>query len=395
MRPALDDIKILGITNWAAGAFAEQLLADMGAEVVRVERPGTGDDARQVSPQFNGVSTVYLYPNRNKKSITLNLKDSAGVAMLKQLVADYDVIIENNRPGTMEKFGLDYDTLRAINPRVILTSISGYGQTGPYRDRPAYDMNVQALSGLMSFTGAPEGPPLRTGAALCDYLAGLNAAYATLVAIVDRMRTGEGQRIDVSLFESTVAILGVGLLDYLLLGRVRPRDANRWGSMMPSNTYKCSDGWVQISANTQVQWERLARALGFPDGTSDPRFATDTARWENREVLDQVVADWAAGMNAADLVRKLSEAGVPCGPVNTVEDLVTDAQFKARNCVAEVEHPTAGTLKLVAPMPRLSRTPGQVRTAPPLLGEHNAEVFARHLGIGDEELARLKEAGVI
>lgn len=395
MAMALGDLKVIGITHWASGAYAEQLLADMGAEVVRVERPGSGDEARQVTPRYEDVSTVYLFPNRNKKSITLNLKDPEGVAMFKRMITDYDVLIENNRPGTMEKFGIGYGELQAIHPSLIMTSISGYGQTGPYRERPAYDMGIQAMAGLMSLTGSADGPPMRAGAAVSDFLAGLNAVYATLSALVHKMKTGEGQYVDVSLYESSIAILGVALQDQLLFGNSRNRSGNRWGTMLPCNTYQSADGWVQITANTEAQWERLANTMGFMIGTSDPDFATAPERWNNRDRLDEIISQWTASISSAKLVQMLSNAGVPAAPVNTLADLVADPQFIARNIAVEVQHPTAGPVKLVAPMPKLSRTPASVRTAPPSLGEHNQEIFGRHFSASQSDLARLKGLGVI
>lgn len=395
MPTALGNIKVLGITNWLSGAYAEQLLADMGAEVVRVERPGNGDDARQMPPFFHEVSTTYLYPNRNKKSITLNLKAPAGVALLKRLIVGYDVLIENNRPGTMEKLGLGYDVLRELNPGLIMTSISGFGQTGPYRDRPAYDMTIQALTGLMSLTGMPDGPPLRTGVAVSDYLGGLNAAYATLTALVHKLRTGEGQRVDVSLYESTVAVFGTALQDYLLLGTLRAPAGNRFGSIAPSNTYACADGWVLITAANDLQWVRLASVIGLPAGDADPRFATPTARSKNSAALDEIITGWTSGRQVAEAVQRLADAGVPCGPVNTIADLVVDPQFTDRQVAVEVTHPTAGPVKLVAAMPKLSRTPGRVASAPPLLGEHNQDVYGGVLGLNEAELAGLRAAGVI
>jgi crotonobetainyl-CoA:carnitine CoA-transferase CaiB-like acyl-CoA transferase len=395
MQSALAGIRILGVTNWLSGAYAEQLLADMGAEVLRVEKPGIGDDSRQTPPFYQGESTTYLYPNRNKKSITLNLKDPAGAALLKRLILDFDVLVENNRPGVMEKFGLGYDTLSTLNPGLVMTSISGFGQTGPYRDRPAYDMNLQAITGLMSLTGEPGGRPLRTGVALCDYLGGLNAAYATLAALTHKHKTGEGQHVDVSLYESTIAIFGTALQDYLLMGNVRSRNGNRFGKITPSDTYACKDGWILITAANDGQWARLATVLGLHDGATDPRFASASARSANCDLLDSMITKWTATQSVCQADSILSAVGVPSGPVNTIADLVADPQFKHRNVVAEVTHPHAGPLSLVAAMPKLSRTPGRVVSAPPLLGEHNLDVYGRQLGLNNAQLAQLKESGVI
>lgn len=395
MKTALSGVRVIGITNWLSGAYAEQLLADMGAEVIRVERPGAGDDARNLPPFYNGESTTYLYPNRNKKSVTLNLKDPAGVAMLKQLVAKADVLIENNRPGTLDKLGIGYEVLKEVNPGLIMTSISGFGQTGPYRNLPAYDMNIQAVTGLMSLTGTPDGPPLRTGVAISDYLAGLNAAYATLVALIHRTKTGEGQQVDVSLYESAVAVFGTALQDYLLLGKARGRSGNRFGSLAPSNIYQCMDGWVLITAANDSQWSRLVLIPGLSESLSDPKFRSPTERAKNQAQLDGLIEIWTKVHKVEDAVAQLTEAGVPSGPVNTIPDLVADPHFKSRGIAVEVQHPTAGTLSLVAAMPKLSRTPGRVLTPPPTLGQHNREVFGALLGLNESELQRLAQAGVV
>lgn len=392
---ALAGIRVVGITNWASGAYAEQLLADMGAEIVRVERPGGGDDARQLPPFHHGESTTYLYTNRNKKSVTLNLKSAEGVALLRRLVAQADVVIENNRPGTLDRLGVGWESLVKVNPRLVMTSISGFGQTGPYRDLPAYDMNIQAVTGLMSLTGMADGPPLRSGVALSDYLAGLNAAYATLVAVLHRMRTGEGQYVDVSLYESAIAVLGTALLDQLMLGRSRSRCGNRFGALAPSNSYRCADGWVLITVASDAQWARLAPMLALDAVPQCPALATASQRAQQLDLLDQVVGQWTAQRTVLQVTGLLSEAGIPCGPINTIAQLVDDPQFRSRGIAVEVQHPSAGPMKVVAPMPRLSRTPGRVVSAPPVLGQHNDEVFGQWLGLAGEELARLKQAGIV
>lgn len=395
MKMALEGVRVIGITNWLSGAYAEQLLGDMGAEIIRVERPGTGDDARHLPPFYHGESTTYLYPNRNKKSVTLNLKSAEGVALLKLLVAKADVVIENQRPGTLDKLGVGYEALTQVNPGLIMTSISGFGQTGPYRNLPAYDMNIQAMTGLMSLTGMPDGPPLRTGVAISDYLAGLNAAYATLIAMLHRFKTAEGQHIDVSLYESVVAVFGTALQDYLLIGKSRGRSGNRFGAIAPSNTYMCKDGWVLITAANDKQWAGLAQLLGLDCVDGGPPLATATDRASQNDLLDSLISTWTAKHSVAEATHLLSEAGVPCGPINTIADLVADPHFASRGVAVEVNHPTAGAMKLVAAMPKLSRTPGRVASPPPLLGEHNREIYGTWLGIDDAEMTRLKEAGVI
>ncbi|MFT3820606.1 MAG: CoA transferase [Rubrivivax sp.] len=392
---ALAGVRVIGLTNWLSGAYAEQLLADMGAEVIRVERPGTGDDARQAPPFHHGVSTTYLYPNRNKKSVTLNLKDPRGADLLKQLVAGADVLIENQRPGMLERLGLGYDVLSQANPALVMTSISGFGQTGPYRQQPAYDMNIQAITGLMSLTGMPDGPPVRAGVAISDYLAGLNAAYATLAAFIHRGNTGEGQHVDVSLFESTVAVFGTALQDYLLMGKARSRAGNRFGPMAPTNIYPCLDGWMLLTVGNEAQWSRLIEVLDLQACRTDPRFDTVEHRVTHHDELDALVTPWTKVRTVKDAVGLLTTAGVPAGPVNTVADLVADPQFKSRGIAVEVEDPAIGRLPLVAAMPRLSRTPGQVKLPPPVLGQHNAEVYSSLLGLDEAHLAELQTAGVI
>jgi crotonobetainyl-CoA:carnitine CoA-transferase CaiB-like acyl-CoA transferase len=394
-KAALAGMRVIGITNWASGAYAEQLLGDMGAEIVRIEKPGRGDDARHLPPFHHGESTTYLFPNRNKKSITLNLKAPEGVALLKRLAAKADVVIENNRPGTLDRLGVGYEALSKLNPRLVMTSISGFGQTGPYRDLPAYDMNIQAITGLMSLTGMADGPPLRTGVAVSDYLAGLNAAYATLVALLHRFRTDEGQHIDVSLYESAIAVLGTALQDQLLMGTSRTRCGNRFGALAPSNTYRCTDGWLLITVANDAQWSRLAPLLPL-DSTPDlPALEGAAQRAQHLDLLDAIVGRWTAKYTVAQATSLLSQAGIPCGAINTMADLVADPHFRSRDVAVEVQHPTAGPMKLVAPMPKLSRTPGRVSLPPPLLGQHNAEIFGTWLGIEGAELTRLSQAGVV
>lgn len=392
---ALAGLRVIGLTNVLSGPFLEQLFADMGAEVIRVERPGQGDDSRHIPPLLDGVSLTYLIANRNKKSVTLDLRHPRGVELLKRLIAQADVVMENSRPGVLERLGLGYQTMREVNERIVLTSISGFGQTGPKAKDAGYNPTAQAASGFMSVTGFHDGPPLRTAAMIGDFLASLYAAFGTLVALRHRDRTGQGQWVDASLYESLIPMLGTAFQEYLTLGTVRRRTGNWAPTMAPNNAYPAADGDIVICIGNEGQWKRLCALMQRGELAEDPRFSTGAARVKNVTLVDELVREWTSRYDVDAVIELLRQADLPCSPVNTIDRVVRDPQTVARNLIETVEHPLLGPLKMLGVLPKLSLTPGRVMSPPPELGQHNAEVYGGLLGLSSAELAELKEQAVI
>lgn len=395
MGYALDDIRVVEFTRMLAGPFCGMLLADMGAEVIHIEMPKMGDESRSFAPFLDGVGTCYLASNRNKKGITLNLKDPRGVAIFKRLVAIGDVVVENNRPGTMDRFGIGYKTLAEINPRIILTSVSGFGQYGPYSQRVAYDLVAQAMGGLMSYTGYPDTPPTRTGNPMADFLGGLFAAFGTLAALHYRQRTGVGQHVDSAMLDAVIAVLENVITNYVGLGEVIKRSGSRIRGNAPYNCYKAKDGYVVIGVSGDIIWPRLCSAMGREDLIDNPLYRTVQDRVNNVDAVDREVEAWTLTLSVNAIVAILEKAGVPCGPVYTVDQLVADPHVKAREMVVEVDYPGVGPVALSGITPKLSLTPGKVRSAPPTLGQHNEEIYCGLLGMSEAELRELREDGVI
>jgi crotonobetainyl-CoA:carnitine CoA-transferase CaiB-like acyl-CoA transferase len=392
---ALAGLKVIGVTKVVAGPYLEQLLGDMGAEVIHVEIPGSGDDARQIPPLLDGVSLTYLIANRNKKSITLNLKSPRGVELLKRLVTKVDVLIESNRPGVMDRLGISYEVLSAINPRLVMTSISGFGQTGPAARDAGYNQIAQAASGFMSLTGFPDGPPLRTAAVIGDYLASLYAAYGTMVALHYRARTGRGQWVDASLFESMIAVLGPALQEYLSLGQVRQRTGNWAPTMAPSNVYPALDGEVMVVAGNDRHWRSLCAAMGQSALAEDARFITPSARVAHVQEVDRIVGAWTASRTVQAVLDTARAGGIPASAMNTIDRLAEDPQVAARRLIETMDHHRLGRVRTLGIVPKLTLTPGRITAAPPELGEHNREIYGGWLGLTDDELVALGAAGVI
>ena len=397
MEKALTGIRVLGATRMLAGPYAEILLADMGAEVLHIELPGFGDEHRHSYPVIDGVvGTCFLSNNRNKKSITLNLGKPKGQKIFKQLVSISDIVVENNRPGTMAKWNIGYESLKGINPGIIFTSISGYGQTGPYKDRPGLDYVAQAIGGLMSMTGMPGGPPLRTGNALADCLAGMFGAYGTLAALHYKQKTGLGQLVDCALVDSVAAVLENLAPNYDLLNFVPDRVGNSITWVAPYNTYSAQDGYVVIGVTSDNLWGKLCKALNREDMIEDERYATPSARVENAVQVDETVANWVASKKADEIVLLLAEAEVPCAKVHDVATMLENPQIKAREMFIETQYPGL-TKKFRVPgvAPKLSLTPGSVDAPPPTLGQHNNEIYHDLLGFSTDEMQELTAEGII
>ncbi|MDQ0155010.1 CaiB/BaiF CoA transferase family protein [Robertmurraya andreesenii] len=395
MPKALEGVRVLGATRMLAGPYVEMLLADMGAEVLHIELPGQGDDSRYFAPLINGEGSCFIASNRNKKSITLDLRTEEGQEIFRELAQNSDIVVENNRPGTMDKWNIGYESLKEINPGIIMTSVSGFGQTGPYRNRAGLDIIAQAMGGLMFMTGQEDGPPTRVGNAMGDFLVGLYAVYGTLTALYYREKTGQGQHVDAALLDSVIAVLENVIPNYVALGKVTSRIGSRIPGIAPYNIYKAKDGYVVIGVSSNTLWERFTNVIGRTELQEDPRFATPSLRVKNVEELDVITQNWVSQKTVEETVSILNEAGVICGPVYSVDQMIQDPHVIAREMAADLEHPIAGKLKVSGVTPKLSLTPGIIETAPPTLGQHNEEVYKGLLGISEDRLKTLTERGVI
>lgn len=392
---ALDDLFVVDLSRILSGPVCTMLMADMGAEVIKVEPPPLGDDSRQWGPPFiGGISTYFLSINRNKKSVGLNLKAAEGREILWKLLERADVVIENFRPGVLEKLGFGYEAVKGKNPRIVYCSISGFGQTGPYRDRPGYDVIAQGESGVMDLTGYPDRPPVKLGASLADIVTGLYAFQGILLALLARYRTGKGQYVDVALLDSMVSTLTYQALIYLTTGRSPQRMGTRHPSIVPYECFEAKDGFVNVAVTNQKQWVNFCRALGFPEIAADPRFEKMEARLANYLELKQKIDAVFSTMSRAEVMSRMSEVGIPVGPVNTVKEIMEDPHIHAREMVQELIHPEYGPLRVLGIPIKLSETPGAVESAPPRFGEHNGEVL-RKIGFSDAEIRQLVESAVI
>jgi len=394
MKP-LDDLFVVDLSRILSGPVCTMLLADMGAEVIKVEPPPSGDDSRQWGPPFFGrISTYFLSVNRGKKSLGLNLKTSEGRNILWKPIERGDVLIENFRPGVLQKLGFGYDAVAKVNRRLVYCSISGFGHTGPYRDRPGYDVIAQGESGIMDLTGYPDGPPAKLGASLADVVAGLYAFNGILLALLARHKTAKGQHVDISLLDGMVSTLTYQAMIYLSTGRSPRRLGTRHPSIVPYECFEAQDGFVNIAVTNQKQWVNFCRVLGLAELATDPRFETMKARLahygELRPVIDRVISK----MTRAETIVRMSEVGIPAGPINTVGEILEDPQIRAREMVLELTHPEYGPLKTLGIPIKLSETPGAVDKAPPCFGEHNRELLSR-LGYDGDEIDKLADAGVV
>ncbi|GFG52681.1 CoA transferase [Mycolicibacterium agri] len=391
---ALQGLRVLDVTQVLAGPFCGQLLADMGADVIKVEPPETGDQSRRaLGFSLKGDDTAaFLAVNRNKRSLTLNLKSDAGRDAFYRLVRQSDIVIENFRPGVAKRLGIDYETLSAIHPPIICASISGYGQDGPYATRPAHDLIAQGMAGLMSVTGEPDGPPAKVGISIADLSAGLFCAYGIVCAVVARHRTGRGQYVDTSIFEAPIALAVFESTELWGLGRIpRPLGStNRTAA--PNQALRARDGYINVCAANERLWQRLCEALGRDDLPKDPRFATNMDRMAHQGELAEELERTLVERDVADWVDHLLAVGVPVGPILNYEQVFSDPHTLARKMVVEMEHPVEGTLKGLGIPVKLSDTPGSVRSAAPLLGEHTTEILCS-LGYSDEEISRMRRDG--
>ncbi|MGZ6126181.1 MAG: CaiB/BaiF CoA transferase family protein, partial [Myxococcales bacterium] len=374
MNGALSHIRVLDLSRVLAGPWAGQVLADLGAEVIKVERPGTGDDTRGWGPPWvheaGGESAYFASTNRGKKSITVDLSRPEGQEIVRKLSARCDVLLENYKVGALLRYGLDYPRLAAQNPRLIYCSITGFGQTGPYRDRAGYDFLIQGMGGLMSITGEPEGEPMKVGVAITDILTGMYAATAVLAALAHRERSGRGQQVDLALLDVQVAMLANQAQNYLLTGRPPERFGNAHPSIVPYQAFATRDGHIVIAVGNDAQFRRLCAVAGRPALADDPRFATNAGRVRNREELLPVLAGMIAARGSREWIEALEAATVPCGPINDLGQVFADPQVVHRGMRMEAPHSVAGTVPMVRSPIRLSETPPQAGLGPPALGEH-------------------------
>ncbi len=395
MPQSLECLRVLDLSRVLAGPYCAMVLADLGADVIKVELPGTGDDARAYGPFIKGESAYYMSINRNKRGITLNLKHPEGRALFLRLARWADVVIENYRPGTMDRLGLGYADLEKENPRLIYAAVSGFGATGPYRHRPAYDIIAQGMGGLMSITGHPGGPPTRVGASVGDITAGLYTAVGILAAVVERERSGRGQFIDVSMMDCQVSILENAISRYLATGQVPRPLGNHHPSITPFSTFKTADGYIIIAAGNNEVFGRLCGVLGVPGLATDPRFSTNPARTQNRDALAAALETAMAGAGTDHWLTALEAGGVPAAPVQTVDKVIGDPQVAARDMVAEVDHPVAGHTKIPGVPVKMSRTQGRVRRPAPTLGQHNEEILTQVLGLSKAQVDELRSKGAL
>lgn len=389
---ALEGVKVLDISNFLAAPMSSMFLADHGADVIKVERPDVGDEIRRWGESKEGVGLYYKVINRGKKSITLDLKSVLGVEVVKRLVKDVDVIIENYRTGTLEKWGLGYDVLKEINPGIIMVRITGFGQTGPYRHRPGFGTLAEAYAGYAYISGNADEPPMLPGFALGDASTGVMAAFLTLVALQEKNRTGLGQVVDLAIYETLLTLIGPHVVNYDQLGQIQERNGSRLPFTAPRNTYFTADGrYIAIAGSSQVAFERIALLVERPDLITDPRFIDNRARLDNDKALDAELQAEIGKVALDDLLRRSEEVGATIAPVNDVSMIFEDEQIKARESIVRVEDAQLGQVGMQNVVGKLSRTPGRIECAGPELGEHNREILVEQLGYSE---AQLREFGI-
>ena len=391
----LQGIKVLDLTRVLAGPYCTMMLGDLGAEVIKVETPTIGDDSRHFGPYQHGESAYFMSLNRNKQSITLNLKTDEGKKILKEFVKKVDIIVENYRPGTMEKLGLGYDVLKEINPKIIYAAASGFGHTGPYSLRPAYDGVVQAMGGIMSITGEKDGEPTRVGPSIGDIGAGLFTAIGTLAALNHRNVTGVGQKVDVAMLDCQVAMLENAIARYVVTGEVPRPAGNRHTSIVPFEPFETSNGKIVVAVGNDQIWKRYCQVTGLDALIEDPKFAKNPDRNKNYDELRPLIAEKMMGKTTEEWMKILDDNGVPNGPINYIDAVLEDEQVKAREMIVEVEHPIAGKLKMPGVAIKLSETPGAVVAPAPVLGQHTTEILQRFFGYSEGEIEDLYEKGVL
>ena len=392
----LADLAVIELGTLIAGPFCGQVLADFGAEVIKIEDPKTGDPMRQWGRSLpKGLSPWWPVIGRGKKSVTLNLRTPEGQAIARDLAAQADVVVENFRPGAMEKWGLGYEALAALNPRLIMARVSGFGQTGPYASRAGYGLIGEAMGGLRAITGEPDRPPARAGVSIGDSLAAVHAVMGILMALHVRETSGRGQMIDAAIYESVLAMMENLVTEFDITGFIRERSGSILPGIAPSNVYPAKDGEVLIGGNGDTVFARLAETMGRPALKDDPRYRDHASRGVNQAKLDALIGDWTKTRTVAELLERLEANGVPCGRIYRAPEMLADPQYQAREAIVAVDHPVFGSIRMQNVAPKLSETPGEVRWPGPELGAHTAEVLGERLGISAERLSGLRAAGVV
>ncbi|URK17278.1 CoA transferase [Thalassospira sp. GO-4] len=407
MTGALSGLRVLDLSRVLAGPWASQTLADMGAEVIKIERPGAGDDTRGWGPPFakdaNGNDTTeaayYLTANRGKKSLTIDITKPEGQEIVRNIAAQSDVVLENFKVGGLAKYGLDYATLSAINPKLVYCSITGFGQDGPYKDRPGYDFMIQGMGGLMSITGAPDsapgGQPMKVGVAVADIFTGLYATIGILAALRHRDATGEGQYIDLALLDVQAAVLANQAMNYLTTGNAPGRLGNAHPNIVPYEAFPSADGYLILAVGNDSQFKSFCAVAGLDDLPADERYATNRNRVANRDTLVPLIRQAMVLKTTDEWISALEKANVPCGPINTLDRVFDNPQVKHRGLVKHLDHPTAGTVPTVGNPIRFSKTPITDEKAPPMLGQHSDEILRKVADLSDDQIAKLRDAGIV
>ena len=394
MQP-LTGVRVIDVTQIMAGPFCTMLLGDMGADVIKIEKPDGGDDVRRSGPPFvAGESATFLNIGRNKRSVVIDMKRPEGTEIVRNMARDADILVQNLRPGRLEGFGLGYEDVRAVNPALVYATITGYGRTGPYKDKPGFDLMAQGYSGIMGVTGHPGQPPVKVSVPITDLNAGLFTAYGILAAYVNRLKTGKGQHVDSSLMEAGVAYTMWESAIYFTTGRSPGPNGSAHQISAPYQALPTGDGYITVGGANQRNWENLCRAIGRADLIVDPRFLNNAGRMANRPALETTLGETLMTQPMAHWLSVLEEAGVPCGPINDMAQVYADPQVIARDMVVEVEHPTAGTIRNVGIPVKFSETPGNIRRPPPRFGEHTEEVLTEY-GYTTGEIDSLRDRGII
>lgn len=406
MHKALDHLHVLDLSRVLAGPFLAQNLADFGADVIKVERPHHGDESRTFPPYLKDAdgeetadSAYFMSINRGKRSITIDISKPRGQELIKALAARADVLIENYKVGDLTRYGLDYAALRSVNPRLVYCSITGFGQTGPYRNRPGYDYIFQAMSGLMSLTGGPDelpgGGPAKVGLAICDVITGIYSSFAVMTALAEREKSGEGQHIDMSLLDTTIATISHINMNYLIGGIIPPRMGTGHPSIVPYQMFQAKDGPMVVAVGNDGQFAKLCTLLGHPELPVDARFLTNPLRVKHRDALIPLLEAAFVQKTTGEWIESLTSLGVPCGPLNNIQQVFDDAHVKSRGMQIKIPHPRAGSVAALANPARLSKTPPQYERPAPALGEHTHEILSTILGLSDAEISQLSQEGVI
>ena len=395
MENILDGMKVLDLTRVLAGPYATMILADLGAEVIKVELPEVGDEARSFGPFQNGESAYFSSVNRGKKSITIDLRTQRGSDIVRQLLKDCDVVVENFRPGSMDRFGLSYDHLSHSHPHLVYASISGFGQTGPYAKRPAYDVIIQAMGGISSITGNPGEAPIRVGSSIADLSAALFSTIGILAAWGHAKGTGFGQQIDVSMLDCQVALLENAIARYYLEDSIPGPIGSRHPTITPFQFFRASDGYIVIAIGNDSLWSQFCRTLGACDLITDCRFTDNASRSSNQKDLDEILQEYFIKYSVEYWLDKLEQAGIPCGPIQDIEQVCNDPQIAERQMLIQIEHPVAGSQKMPNSPLKFSSSPIELLTPAPTLGEHTREILKSMLGMKDEEVVTLRSAGII